>query len=361
MKITDITFDAYEWDKPVPLSNGLHTYSKGGGWVVRVYTDEGVVGHSVGGTRHNEQASREMMKDLLIGENPLMTEKLWHKLYSPKRRGRRGMETRAQSSLDIALWDIKAKVAGLPLSTMIGGFTDTLSIYCAGGYYAPGKGLKELAKEMEGYVRYGAKAVKMKVGALPMAEDAERVRVVRDAVGSDIKVMIDANCAYRAYEAIQFARMVEPHDVFWFEEPVQPDDIEGYARIAQTTSIPIVGGENEYTRFGFREFIHGSGTPIVQADGGNCGGVTEFMKIASYADTHGRVIAPHGEQQIHVHLLSAIPNGLYLEFYPEEYDHFRVMKYQTGLTLNKDGTVSVPTTAGAGLEWNDKAMAKYKI
>lgn len=361
MKITDITFDHYAWDKPTPLSNGLHTYARDGNVVIRIFTDEGVVGHSIGGTRPNEQASREMMRARLIGEDPMMTERLWHKCYSPKRHGRRGMETRAQSSLDIALWDIKAKVAGLPLGPMIGGFADRLSIYCAGGYYAEGKGLKELAAEMEGYVGHGARAVKMKIGAAPMAEDAERVRTVRDAIGPDVKLMIDANCAYRAYEAIRFARMVEPYDVFWFEEPVQPDDIAGYAAIAARTTIPIVGGENEYTRFGFREFIHGSGTPIVQADGTNCGGVTEFMKIASYADTHGRVIAPHGEQQIHVHLLPAIPNGLYLEFYPEEYDPMRVRKYRTGLTLNADGTVDVPTAPGAGLEWDDAAMAGYRV
>lgn len=361
MKITDVKFDFYEWERPTPLSNGLHTYANSGNTVIRVETDEGVVGHAIGGMRENEQASREMMRDLMIGENPLMTERIWSRLYSPKRRGRRGMETRAQSSLDIALWDIKAKVAGLPLATMIGGFTERVNIYIAGGYYAEGKGLKELAAEMEAYVGYGAKAVKMKIGALPMAEDAERVRVVREAIGPDVKLLMDANCAYRAYEAIQFARVVEPYDVFWFEEPVQPDDIDGYAAIAARTTIPIVGGENEYTKYGFRDFIHGSGAPIIQADGTNCGGVTEFMKIAAYADAHGRDMAPHGEQQIHIHLLSAIPNGLLLEFYPVEYDPMRAQKYQTPLLLNDDGTVSVPTAPGAGLEWNTKQMERYRL
>jgi len=132
----------------------------------------------------------------------------------------------------------------------------------------------------------GAKAVKMKVGAVPINEDVARVKAVRAAIGPDIKLLVDANCAYRYYEAIQFAKRIEEFDVFWFEEPVQPDDYEGYRKLAQQTSIPIAGGENEYTKFGFRDLIKEDAVAILNADAKHLGGVTEFMKVAAIAQAH---------------------------------------------------------------------------
>ena len=131
--------------------------------------------------------------------------------------------------------------------------------YIAGGYYEEGKGLKELAQEMDDNVEMGARAVKMKIGAVPIREDVERVKAVREAIGPDVKLLVDANCAYRYYEAIQLARRIEEYDIFWFEEPVAPDDYDGHRKLAQATSIPIATGENEYTRYGFRDLIRNDG------------------------------------------------------------------------------------------------------
>ncbi len=134
-------------------------------------------------------------------------------------------------------------------------FATVCPLCVAGGYYAPNKSIKDLQTEMASYVEQGVKAVKMKIGGMTPAEDAGRVKAVRQAIGPDVKLMIDANCAYRAFEAVSFARRVEEYDIYWFEEPVGADDYAGFRRLAETTSIPIATGENEYTKYGFRDLI----------------------------------------------------------------------------------------------------------
>jgi D-arabinonate dehydratase len=282
-------------------------------------------------------------------------------MWVPKLIGRRGITTRAISTIDIALWDLKAKVAGMPLYRLLGGYADRLPTYIAGGYYEEGKGLPELAREMAENVALGAKAVKMKVGGVSIREDAARVKTVREAVGPDVMVMVDANCAYRSYQAIQLAKRIEELDVFWFEEPVAPDDYEGHARLAQQTSIPIASGENEYTRYGFRDLIARGSVAILNADAQILGGITEFMKVAALAQAHDLDIAPHGDQNVHVHLVAAISNGLIVEYYRDTVDPMWRRTYRETLLLNDDGTLSPPERPGLGVELNDAALAPYRV
>ena len=131
----------------------------------------------------------------------------------------------------------------------------------------------------------------MKIGAVPINEDVARVKAVREAIGPDVKLLVDANCAYRYYEAIQLARRAEEYDLFWFEEPVQPDDYDGFRKIAAATAIPIATGENEYTKHGFRDLIATQAVAILNPDARYMGGVTEFMKVAAMAQAHGLDIA----------------------------------------------------------------------
>jgi L-alanine-DL-glutamate epimerase-like enolase superfamily enzyme len=298
---------------------------------------------------------------MLVGEDPIDVERLWHKMWVPKLIGRRGLTTRAISAIDIGLWDIRAKAAKLPLWKMLGGFRDRVPTYVAGGYYEEGKGLKELAKEMEDNVAMGARAVKMKIGGVPIHEDVERVRVVRDAIGPAVKLLVDANCAYRAYDAIRFARQVEPYDVFWFEEPVAPDDYDGHRRLARSTTIPIATGENEYTRYGFRDLIRNECASILNADAKILGGVTEFMKVAALAQANDLDIAPHGSQDIHIHLVAAISNGLILEFYRDTVDPMWGRIYRETLKLNDDGTTTAPSAPGIGADPDEKVLEEYRI
>ena len=194
-----------------------------------------------------------------------------------------------------------------------------------------------------------------------MREDVARVKAVREAIGPDVKLLVDANCAYRSYEAIQFAVRIEEFDIFWFEEPVAPDDYEGHKRLAESTIIPIATGENEYTRYGFRDLIEHNAAAILNADAKVLGGVTEFMKVAALAQAHDLDIAPHGSQDIHVHLVAAIANGLILEYYRDSVDPMHGKIYHHTLGINDDGTVSPPEVPGIGVDPNYAELEKYRV
>jgi D-arabinonate dehydratase len=341
----------------------MYVYTTAGLNVVRIDTDEGVSGLGLGGgVTESEQIVRslaEHFKPVVVGRDPFDTEKIWDDMWQPKLVGRRGLTTRVISAIDIALWDIKGKVANRPLYKLLGGFTDTVPVYIAGGYYEEGKGLEELGAEMVESVAMGAKAIKMKIGGAPINEDVERVRVVREAIGPDVKLMVDANCAYRYYEAIEISRKIEQYDIFWFEEPVNPDDYEGHRLISQATTIPVATGENEYTRYGFRDLIRDRGVAILQPDALITGGITEFMKIAALAQAHFLPIAPHGNQDVHVHLVAAIPNGLTVEYYRGTTDPMWGKMFKETLVLD-GGSLHPPSRPGLGIELNDEALAPYR-
>lgn len=360
MKITAISTQEYRWPRAKPITNGLHTYTHVDFALVKIETDIGLTGIGLGNGGPIWRASVATLGNLLIGEDPIDVERLWNKMWVPKLTGRRGLVTRAISSIDIGLWDIRGKAANMPLYKLLGGFRDRVPTYIAGGYYEEGKGLKELAQEMEQNLRMGAKAVKIKVGGVPIREDIARVRTVRETIGPDVKLLIDANCAYRWYQAVQLARRVEECDIFWFEEPVQPDDYDGHRKLAQATIIPIATGENEYTRYGFRDLIKHDAASIFNADAKILGGVTEFMKVAALAQSVDLDIAPHGSQDIHVHLVAAIANGLILEFYRDSTDPMWGRIYNDTLRLNDDGTVSAPNVPGIGVDPNYAALAEYR-
>lgn len=361
MKITHILTERFRWPRHKPITNGLHTYTHSTLGVVRIETDAGLTGIGIGSLDPIVEAAIHQFAPALVGQDPLDVERHWHGMWVPKLVGRRGMTTRAISAIDIGLWDLRAKWARMPLYKMLGGFRDRVPTYIAGGYYEEGKGLDELAQEMLDSVAMGAKAVKMKVGALPLHEDAARVKVVREAVGPEVKVMVDANCAYRTREAIQFARLIEDYDVFWFEEPVMPDDLMGHRRLAQSTSIPIATGENEYTRYGFRDLIQHEAASVLNPDALIMGGVTEFMKVAALAQAHDLDIAPHGPQQLHVHLVAAIANGLVLEYYRDTVDPMWGETHRHMLGINEDGTVSPPDVPGIGLEPNYETLEPHRV
>ena len=179
MKITKIGTREYRWPRHKPIANGKHTYTHVNFAVVEIETDDGITGVGLGGAGRIERATIEHLTPLLIGEDPINVERLWHKLWVPKLVGRRGLTTRAIAAIDIGLWDIRAKYARLPLYKLLGGFRDRVPTYIAGGYYEEGKGLRELAQEMEANLRMGAKAVKMKIGGVSIAEDVARVRQAR--------------------------------------------------------------------------------------------------------------------------------------------------------------------------------------
>lgn len=360
IRIVNIETACYSWKREVPITNGLHTYSTVDVAIVKVETDAGITGYGVGRNSPGENAFRDQFSAGLVGFDPTMTEAIWAGNWSPKLYGRRGLETRALSSIDLALWDIKGKIANLPIYRLLGGHSRKIPTYVAGGYYAAGKGIKELQAEMAGHVERGAKAIKMKVGAVAIEEDVLRIKAVRETVGENVKVMIDANCAYSFNDAIRLAKKVEQYDIYWFEEACQPDDYAALSKIANATSIPLATGENEYTKHGFRDVIATQAVAFLQPDARYTGGATEFMKIAALAQAHGLAICPHGDQQVHLQLLGAIPNGHILEFYPPEVNPMFESIYKNAAVLNADGTVSLSEEPGLGCDPAD-GLDAYRI
>jgi L-alanine-DL-glutamate epimerase-like enolase superfamily enzyme len=367
VKIVDVSLEAYRWPRKKPIRNGKYTYKDSGIGVVKVKTDEGLEGLGLGAGGANipggEQLSKatvEAFKPAIIGQDPWNVERMWADMWLPKLVGRRGLTTRVISAIDIALWDLRGKMAGVPVYKLLGGYADSVPAYIAGGYYEEGKGLKELAQEMEQNLKMGATGIKMKIGGVSINEDVERVRVVRETIGPNVKLLTDANNAYRYYEAIEIARKMEKYDVFWFEEPVAPDDYRGHAMVAAATSIPVATGENEYTRYGFRDLIDNKSCAIINADAQILGGVTEFMKVAALAQANDLPIAPHGNQDVHVHLVAAIPNGLIVEFYRDSVDPMwgKFLKHHLEL---RDGHVSPPERPGLGIEVNEAAINQFRV
>jgi D-arabinonate dehydratase len=263
------------------------------------------------------------------------------------------------SAIDIAMWDAIGKTVKVPLYKLLGGFAERVPAYLAGGYYVEGKGTEGLVEEMKQKLKAGARFVKMKIGGAPLAEDVERVRVVRETVGPEVGIMVDANNAFTVLEAIRFARSVEQFDPFWFEEPIHAADYEGLARIKANTSIPIATGENEYSRYGFRDLINAGGVDIVQADANIMGGVTEWKHVASVASARGLEMAPHGSSMLHVHLVAAVSNGMIVEHVITEGKTDRLFDYD--IKLDADGMISPPQKPGIGFEVNEEVVKKYLV
>lgn len=230
----------------------------------------------------------------------------------PLPRGQRPQIMAAIAGIDIALWDIKGKRAGMPVYQLLGGSAQPVFSYATGGYYHEGASVEDYARELAGFVSRGYRAVKLKTGAESVADEAQRVRAVRQAIGQDVSLMLDMNAPYDLDTCMAFARAVEPSNIHWLEEPLhwylQPAD---FVRLAQATPIPLAHGERELTRFTMRDFIASGAIRYVQFDSTRAAGFTEALRVAQFAEQHGVRIAPHLAPEIHAHLVAAFPGAAF--------------------------------------------------
>ena len=354
MKITDVrvaSFDLGELERP--YRNSIVTTTAKQVTFAEVRTDEGVAGIAFSSPRERETIEGPL-RDRLLGENPMASARLWHRMFTGWRKPVvKGDVIAAIGALDNALWDLRGKVLDTPVYLLLGGFRDRVPAYAAGGYYEEGKGPAELAAEMQHFVESGYRAVKMKVGGAPKALDVARVRAAREAIGDDVQLMIDANNAWNATEAIAFGRAVEAFDVSWFEEPCWPDDLAGAAEVCRSLDMPVASGEIEYTRWGVRDLVQARAADIVQADPHTAGGLTEWMRIAALASAHHLPIAPHGNHYVGAHAVAAVDNGMIVESYA------RLQHWQDDffapMTL-EDGELVLPATPGLGIEVDFAAL-----
>lgn len=329
-----------------------------------VITDQDIRGLGVVpiGDPHSVAAIIERkLKQHLIGEEVFAYERLWHKMYREMYRDRTGAALRAISAVDIAVWDAIGKALGTPVYKLLGGHKDEVPAYTSIGYYREGKGPEQLAEEVGLYSKKGYKGVKIRVGGTSLKEDIERLRVAREAAGPDLILMADANNAYTPYEAIKAGREFEKFNIAWFEEPVMPDDIAGSRKVADALDVPIASGELVYTRYGFRDLFANQAIDIAQPDCTVVGGVTEFTKVVGMAAAQSIPIAPHWNQEIHMHMVGAFANAFIVEFFEKDADlRKEELLYDTYITPC-NGIIKLPNTPGFGRELSEEAVEKYRI
>jgi L-alanine-DL-glutamate epimerase-like enolase superfamily enzyme len=294
------------------------------------------------------------MTELMAGEDADTIERLWLKAWWALHYGGRGGPTvLALSAFDMALWDLKARRANLPLWRLLGGYDPRVPCY-AGGIDLD-LALEDLLRQTDGNLAKGFRAIKMKVGRKNLFEDVERVAAMRQHLGQGFPLMVDANMKWGVDEAIRAARALQPFDLTWLEEPTIPDDPAGHARIVREGGLPIAAGENLRTLWEFKLYIAGGGVTYPEPDVTNCGGVTPFMKIAHLAEAFNLPVTSHGAHDVTVHLLAACPNRSYLEAHG-----FGLERYIAEPLQIEDGVALAPERPGHGIEFDWKGLDKIR-
>ncbi len=336
--------------------------------LVRVRGDDGVegIGFCYGGNsaaRLVTTAVVDLLAPMLVGEDCHAVERHWEAMYAEALlQGRVGAVMRAISILDTALWDRNARAAGLPLFRFLGAHrTDLVPAYASGGYYLEGKTPQMLGEEMARYVAMGFQAVKMKVGALDVRQEEDRIRAAREAIGPDVLLMLDANNAWKDLPtAMRHMRVLEPYDPYWIEEPFSPDDIDNHARLAEASAVPVATGEIEAGRWRFKHLLERGAAAILQADAAVCGGITEWRRIAATAASFGVNMCPHWFHDLHVHLVAAVPNGQFVEFFPDS----EVLNFRKLINRQlevRDGALVLPEGPGLGFEFDPDAVSAFAV
>lgn len=318
-KISKIEVHLVSTMAPAGLADATRKVETVGFTIVRVTTDQGLEGfgvtyHEVGGPAIKALIDHDMTPRL-IGRDPFDTEVIWREFFAIFRGvGRKGLMFCALSAVDIALWDLKGKILGMPLYRLLGGGRQRVPVYASGGWTTYDD--DQLVDEMKDMAAQGYRMVKFKVGydgGNNPSRDVIRVGKVREALGPDIGLLIDANNCWDAATAVRFANRVAEYNPMLLEEPVFADDIPGLARYKRGTDIPLATGEHEYTKFGVRDLLLADAADIVQVDGARAGGYTEMLKCAAITEAWNVKFAPHAMEHIHLPLAAAINHVPFLE------------------------------------------------
>ena len=354
------------------FDSAFSTFTERAACLVEIETDAGLSGWGECLGPHTVNAAIvQAMAPALIGRDPALIEPIWFDLYSAWRdQGQRGATVTAQSGIDIALWDLAGKAHGVPVHRLLGGaFRTEVPAYATGGFRPHGRDrLERLVEETAGYTAEGFRAAKIKIG-FGLDEDEAVIRAVREAIGG-ADLMIDANHSYDAVEAIELGRRVGDCRIEWFEEPVVPELLDGYARVRAGQPIPVAGGETWHGRLAHAQAIAAGAVDILQPDVAGCGGITEMRKIAAHAETAGIRVVPHVwgtgvAVAASLHILATLPpqpgrhasRAPWLEF--DRTPHPYRMAVLREPIEHERGIVRVPDGPGLGIAIDRAAIERF--
>ncbi len=362
--------EAIPLDIPLTKNFGGSTYTvlKRSTVVTRLRTDAGLVSEVYNGDNreHGREIAR-LVRDELVprvtGLDVFEGERIWGEMFALTHASRdRKVLMEAIACVDCAVWDLAGKAVGKSVCSLLGGYRERLPIISIGGYYMAGKTLADIGREMEAYRRAGMAGCKFKVGGLAPEEDAKRVEAARRAAGSDFVLAVDANRGWSVEDAVRFARLVEPLDIAWFEEPCHwHDDAAMMARVRQATRIPITAGQSEITSHGVRRLVDAGAVDLVNFDASEGGGVTEWRRAAALCRVAGVRMAHHEEPQIAQHLLAAVPHGTYVECFADPERDPMWQAVWANRPAIKEGTLEVARDPGFGLVLDEGLVRKYRV
>jgi len=357
LKIAAIETDRLKNPPGSPYYDAIHELGvENGSVVLRLRTDAGITGwaHSsfgmiAGGPQVVQTILEQEVKPVLLGKDPAFPRRIRADLWKAlEYQGVGGVAQFAIAAVDIAIWDILGKQAGLPVYKMLGAFRERMPVYSMSGWYYDNDGdLSRFKRAVSTAVEQGYHAVKIKVGRASQEDDVRRIRAALDIVGKNRRLMVDANQVFNRNEALRRGRVYQEMGCFWYEEPLPPQEMEGYAELAQALDMRIATGENLNTKYAFADLIARHGADVVQPDNRRAGGVTEWMEIAAIADGYGLELASHGGGATNLNMLLAMPNAIYME--------------TSGPRKMVDGEVAAPEEPGMSSEVPAADIQKYKV
>ena len=381
MKIIDIKIHVLKSPLAEPFAFSQGWVRQRSATLVEVLTEEGITGWGEAFAQGLEPpeiaaaAVQYALKPLIIGANALDTEVLWHKMYHATRDfGRKGSVIAAISAVDIALWDIAGKTHHVPIHVLLGGaFRHRVQPYATGFYRVNGQGESaRLADEAIRHLDAGFTAMKVKLG-YGVEDDIQCMKAIAEAVeGRGITLMVDTNHAYGRAQALRLCRALDGYNLRWYEEPVVPEDLHGYAEMRNKLTMPIAGGENEHTLFGYRDLFAANAVDIAQPDLCSCGGISAARHIVTLAQAHGVAVNPHVwgsavAQAASLQLIAALPVAHHSLFAQEpllEYDcssHPFRQHLITHPIQQSGGWVPIPEGPGLGIEIDRSIVERYRV
>jgi L-alanine-DL-glutamate epimerase-like enolase superfamily enzyme len=339
--------------------------------LVRMRTDEGLEGIGIATSYTPIEAAvaafRSGIADLVLGMDPLAPEQVYQKLFAltwsrlaSEKKWAREAIIRISSAVDIACWDLVGKAAKLPLYRLFGGYRNEVPCYVTCAYYRDGKTMSELRDEMQMLKAQGHTGFKAKAGGAPLAEDIERLALVREVIGADRDLMVDVNRGWDLATAIEGARLMEPLNPRWLEEPVRwADDRRELKLLAQKTRIPLSAGESELTSYACRALLEEEAIQILQFDCTMMGGFTEGRKLSALCELNHVSVAPHHDCFIHAHIVAASPAGLIVESFTDpERDPLQAELFQDPPRI-ANGMLKLKEQPGLGLTLSEPALKKF--